>query len=519
MTRALTLASALALLLAAGAVGLWPLLLLLHANWTAWYGPSEHGYLVLALAAWMAVRHWRAAPPAQLAPAWWGAGGLLLVLAALAALELLFINSTRLTLLPLFALTAVLLVFGRSAALRLFWPAAFLYFALPQWWAINSVLQSLTTAIVTRLVAWTGIPAFIEGNFVHIPAGVFEIASGCSGLNYVVVGLALAAFYALMYLRQWRHWLQLLLIAGVLSLVSNWVRVYLLILVGHLSDMQHYLITVEHHLFGWALFLVFMIPMLLAARRLEERELRSLPAPEPTTPEPIAPESTTPQPPAPRPTVSPTVVPAALLAAVLLLIPRAFTAGESPGVQPSLPLPATLGGWVTAPAGEHDWRPRYVNASDDQVSVRLPSGAVVEVYRGVYVRQDTEHRLVRGDNDPLGPGFRLADTRRVEDIGDGRVPAALEFRGTLAGRERLVWRYHLAGGIPAVGALETKLAELRGVLAGRRDGVVIAVSTECRPDCAAARAALSRLLAAAADELHQLPQPGDTVITQTGGEP
>lgn len=517
MTRSLSLAGALALLLVAGAVGLWPLLTMLHESWTAWYGPSEHGYLILVLAVWMGVRYWRAAPVARLAPEWWGSVALLCMVAVLAAFELMFINVTRLTLLPLFALAGVLLVFGRTAALRLFWPAAFLYFALPQWWVINGLLQSLTTAIVTRLVAWTGIPAFIEGNFVHIPAGVFEIASGCSGLNYVVVGLALAAFYALMYLQRWRHRLQLLCFAVALSLISNWIRVYILILVGHLSDMQHYLITVEHHLFGWALFLVFMIPMLLFARRLEERELQSSSLRQtPGAPQPQAPGQAS-----PRPAVSPAVLPAAVLAAVLLLLPRGFPVDDSPGPQPALPLPATLAGQATAPARDGDWRPRYINASDDQVRLRLPGGAAVEVYRGVYVRQDREHRLVRGDNDPLGPGFRLADTRRVDGdgLGDGPVPAVLEFRGTLAGRERLVWRYHLAGGVPAVGALDTKLAELRGLLAGRRDGVVVAVSAECRPDCAAARQALSTLLVGAAHELHWVPQRDGAVITQTGGTP
>lgn len=94
----------------------------------------------------------------------------------------------------------------------------------------------------------------------------------------------------------------------------------------------------------------------------------------------------------------------------------------------------------------------------------------------------------------------------------------MEFRGTLAGRERLVWRYHLAGGVPAAGAVETKLAELRGLLRGRRDGVVIALSAECRPDCNAARQALSKLLAEAAHELHWTPPAaGAMASTNTGG--
>jgi exosortase len=251
-----------------------PLLQIVHFSWTERYGHFELGYLVLALGLWMAVRYWRAAPPGKLQPDGWAVLPLLGLIAVLGLFELMFINSGRAVLLPLLFIASVALVLGRPAAGRLFWPAMFIYFALPQWWAINGLLQSLTSAVVTRAVAWTGIPAFIEGNFVHVPAGLFEIASGCSGLNYLLSGLALGAFLALMYLRRWKHRFMVLAVAAVLAIVSNWIRVYTLVFVGYLSDMQHYLITVEHHTFGWVLFLVLMAPVVLVQRLLEGREAR-----------------------------------------------------------------------------------------------------------------------------------------------------------------------------------------------------------------------------------------------------
>ena len=309
--------AALAIVATAGAFGLASSLALLHYNWTLWYASSEHGYLVLAASLWIAVTAWRANPPRSLRPDWWALLPLGALITLLGGLELMYINNSRLLLLPPLVLSVVALVFGRESAKRLFLPAMFLYFALPQWWIINGLLQSVTTSIVTFALGVTRVPAFVEGNFVHLPAGTFEIASGCSGLNYLQVGTALAAFYALMHLRNWRHGLVLLGVAAVAALVSNWIRVYSIVLVGHLSDMQHYLITQEHHTFGWLLFLVSMSPVLVVALRLERREARWRPA-DPVAERPMVPSA-----------VPNRIVLAAVAAAAVLLVPRVVTPGAA----------------------------------------------------------------------------------------------------------------------------------------------------------------------------------------------
>ncbi len=266
----------LAALVLAGAfaVGLADMLAVLHFNWTELYGHFEHGYLVLALSVWMGWQYWRTAPAmGRTAPDWLAAVPLVVILALLAVMGHMGINSTRLALFPALLLAGIALVGGRAVMLRLLWPVLFLYFAMPHWWLFNGLLQDLTTAVVTQVVAFTGPPAYMEGNVVHIRAGVFEIASGCSGLNYLMTGTALAGFYALMYLRSWPARLKLLALAAAVSLFANWVRVYALIVIGHVTDMRHYLIVVEHHSFGWGLFMVMMVGVLLAARSMELREV------------------------------------------------------------------------------------------------------------------------------------------------------------------------------------------------------------------------------------------------------
>ncbi|MCC5870156.1 MAG: EpsI family protein [Gammaproteobacteria bacterium] len=527
--RLLWLALALVLTIGAATLGLQPLLQIVHEGWTERYGHFEHGYLVLALALWMALRHWRAAPPQQLHAQWWALLPLLACIAVLGLMELMYINSARLTLLPLLFLASVLLVFGRQAGTRLLWPALFIYFALPQWWAINGLMQALTSAVVTRMVAVTGIPAFIEGNFVHVPAGIFEIASGCSGLNYLVVGLALGGFYALMYLQRWSRRCLLLAVAAVLAIVSNWIRVYVLILVGHLSDMQHYLITVEHHLFGWMLFLVLMAPMLLVARRLEDRELAAQSMSTTRAHSPAQGQADHDHGPAGGPAqvqeggrtitlgalprISMNVVPAAFLAALVLLLPRGFTPAPVDGPLPAAPLPGALAGQTVDGIARSAWTPVFLNASIDRARLSH-TDADIEIYRAVYAAQDSDHRIVRGDNGFSGHGFRVAERERISvNTAQGALHVQ-EYRGSIDARERLIWSWYWVAGRAAAAPLEAKLAELQGLLRGRRDAVAVALSTDCRPDCNAARTRLSAFLEAAAAELQWHPAATGTNTAQ-----
>ena len=149
-------------------------------------------------------------------------------------------------------------------------------------------------------------------------------------------------------------------------------------------------------------------------------------------------------------------------------------------------------------------QPSFQNSASDQVSV-LIDGARVEVYRGVYAQQDYDHRLVSGGNDFLGPGFRRISQQRQEVAGEGIQFTVMEHRGVLAEQERLVWSWYWAAGVPAATPLGAKLAELRGLVGSRRDGVAVALSTECRPDCDVARGRLRELLVHAVSSLQWQP--------------
>jgi exosortase len=258
--------------------GLSPLLAVLHKDWINPYGAFSHGYLVLLMSVWLALVRWRESPPAKLAPSWPAVTLVLGLVLSLCAMDALSLNHARLVVLPLLAEACIAAVFGLRCARTLLLPVAFMFLALPQWWAINSPLQALTTAVVGAMIEVTNTPAVVAGNDIHVAGGTIEIGFDCSGLSFVLAALSFAGFYGLVLLPRWSSRLGLLAAAALFALAANWIRVYSLVRIGIATEMNHYLIRVEHVSFGWVVFILMMAPVLWLARRLAHRAEQAFPA-------------------------------------------------------------------------------------------------------------------------------------------------------------------------------------------------------------------------------------------------
>lgn len=482
-------------------IGLDPVLRAIHHNWTSVYGEFAHGYLILALAIWLGIERLRRQGELHPRPVWPALGALLLLVASIYVMDLLYINSPRQSVMPLVLLAVITLVWGFGVARALLWSALLLYFALPQWWFVNAPLQALTTKVANALVHLTAIPAYVEGSAFQLPAGTVQIASGCSGMNYLVVALALASFHSMMYLTRWRNRLALCAVAGAVALVINWTRVYSLIVVGYLSDMQHYLIRVDHLYFGWALFMLMMYPVLRYALHLEAVERHS----------PSAAELHVPVPPAGSTdrAILPTLI-AAVAAALVLSLPG-WAGGSSGGSPQALAVspPPLAPSAEPEPSVDPAWSPAFVGAAIEQRSaLQIGMARQVDVYRAVYPWQDLEHRAVRNENDALGVGWRsLSRRQRAVELAVGVTLQIQDDEGIRDGRSYRVWSGYIMAGRPVATAWGAKAAEIAGRLAGRRDAVIIALSSRCRADCRQAEADLEAAVRLLGPSLAWSPRP------------
>lgn len=151
-------------------------------------------------------------------------------------------------------------------------PVIFLIFIFPLWGNLTLLLQDLSVFAVSVMMGFTGIATYVEAPFVHIPAGTFEIAHGCSGLRYVIVSLAISSLFIFLYIKDRKKALLFFTIALLGGLLTNWLRITALILIGHYTDMTSSLMY-DHNSFGWYIYMPFMVLLFILGNKLADTDL------------------------------------------------------------------------------------------------------------------------------------------------------------------------------------------------------------------------------------------------------
>lgn len=468
----------LAFVAVASAIGLETGFERLYSRWRFAY---NHSFLVFPMAAWLLLVATRGACITRIGPSVLGMLGLAAAVATYALAEALDFTLGMQAAVPLILYGVIAGVIGLQFAWSAVVPVGFLYFTVPVWDLMNGILQDISTAAVSALLRLSDVTAHIDLYHITIPSGTFEIAEGCSGLRYVLVSLILSVFYSMNWLQLWRTRFLLVSVATLTSMVANWVRIYTLILIGHWTQMEHYLIQVSHDEYGWVIFIVVMTPLLLLGRWLEGRE-------PPCVVSGRAAE--------PRRASAPAFLMAGVIAAALTASPMLLGGGPPAPAQPrqiqAVANPAQ--GWSKAPPTRL-WSPSFV--APHIVSRQALVGAdrtQVDVYVARYLSKRFDSKLIASRNE-LAPGWRLSDVGVSEVTIGGEARTLRTARVKAGGDYRLLWSWYVIGTSTAHKKTEAKLLQIPALLAGRWDGAVIAVSAPCGETCADAEDALAAFLA------------------------
>ena len=243
----------------------------------AWLNQSgySHGPLVLLISAWLVWKE-SLSSPLQIPPM---ASTWLFLLAIASGLvwALSFVSATQavqLLALIVISFCAVSWVFGSKLSLRFLVPVGFLVFAIPIWDLVTPTLQQLTIEVNSFLLSWLGWTTYFVGDIVHVRSGSFRIAQGCGGTHYFVVALSLGVLYAHVNYCSVKIRALFVLLAAITAMIANWVRVFVIVVVGDMTNMQHFLIKVDHYYFGWIVFVLAIIPLFAVGRALQSREER-----------------------------------------------------------------------------------------------------------------------------------------------------------------------------------------------------------------------------------------------------
>jgi exosortase len=459
----------------------WPSAAVYAAQWSDFVNITyTHGWLIVAVCLALIVRERDAIAAAEARP--WPAAHLALAGCAFLWMVCYRANSQDLhiTVFPALIWLAIAAAFGRHVAQLLVFPVLFFYFAVPSWSELSAPLQSLTVLAVQGLLRVTGPPAIISGDLIHIPNGTFRIEEGCSGLHFLIVGLAIAALHGELRRDPWRTRAAQLVFMTWLALLANWVRVYTVIERGYLTDMQTYLVRVSHYWFGWGVFVVALVVFFWVTERFGPK------------PQPRALRAAVPELPVPRGELIGVAGAVAILAAVPALSTMLRALNPPPPLSAAMATQRPVA-WSAASLDPHSsWAPAFVKPDQEERRTFIDtSGNAVEAYTVAYRTQSQEAKLYGSHSSILGRDLHLR-SRAVIDTAAGAFRESVVSDG--AGAHWIIWSRYEVGRRPFVAPLASQLWFGLVATVSNPRARLIALRTACTPDCDGARRVLHAFL-------------------------
>ncbi|MFG6416589.1 exosortase A [Roseateles sp. DC23W] len=433
-----------------------------------------HAWVVPPISAWLVWR--RRADLAVVVPRpalrWlWGMPplGLLWLLGDLASAN----AATQFAMVGMFVLMVPTLI-GTEAARRIMFPLGFLFFAVPFGDFMTPWLMERTADFTVVALRASGIPVFREALQFVIPTGTWSVVQACSGIRYLMASVMVGALFAYLNYRSHAKRWAFLGVAIMTPLVANWLRAYMIVILGHLSGNK-LAVGVDHLIYGWVFFGIIMLAMFMFGARWSEADPEPLPAP--ASAQPVA---------ATGRWVGALLATGVLLAAPLLL--RGLADSQSSHVPPALAAPTLPGySWQAEPLAS--WRPHFENpAGTLHGRYESDSGAKVGVYIGYYRDQRYGRQLVTSVNQWVN-GESDKDwtltASGVAQVPEGDAPqrwrtgelrgqalSAVHGDGSAAPRLR-VWQVYWINGRPFVSDWQAKLYGAVLKLVGQGDDAAV----------------------------------------------
>ncbi|HPE02176.1 MAG TPA: exosortase A [Burkholderiaceae bacterium] len=372
----------------------------------------------------------------------------------------------------------VLTLFGWGWAKAIAIPLLFLFFAVPFGEVFVPQLIDWTADFTVMALLATGVPVYREGNHFIIPSGAWSVVEACSGIRYLIASFMVGCVYAWLMYRSTARRVGFILVSIITPLVANWLRAYIIVMLGHLSN-NRIATGVDHIIYGWIFFGIVMALMFWIGSFWRE--------------DPIAGQEPPPPPPLPFDANRPLLAAGAGLA--LLIVPHVALAGleslrDTRPVQ--LQLVAPSGGWTQVDAVA-SWRPDVHGAARESVQTFQKNGTRVTVFIAVFRNQQQGRELVNSLNQTVEPGNQrwhmvAAGTESFEAAGGPAQARRVLVAGNAGRLETLTWYW--LGQESTISDVRGKVDLARDRLLGRSDtSAWVSVSTDAAGG-PAARAAL-----------------------------
>jgi exosortase A len=394
--------------------------------------------------------------------------------------ELASVNAaTQFALVTLIVLS-VPAMFGMAVTRELMFPLAFLYFSVPIGEFLVPTMMESTADMTVYALRWTGIPVYREGLQFVIPSGSWSVVQACSGVRYLIASFMVGTLFAYLSFRSTRRRLIFIAASIVVPVIANWIRAYLIVLLGHFSGNK-LAAGADHLIYGWLFFGVVIVLMFLIGARWSEAQE----APGEAMPDVAGQDRRV----ASRASRGWGV---ALGVAILLVGTQAslwHLDRSRSDAAPVIDLPAAFAGrWTADESPGPSWQPGFQNPNVIASRSYRSEGKRVSVWIGYYRHEDYGHKLVTSTNSlvavsdsgwaqtsssarsatlPAGiVTFRSADLR-ASDVSDDLNSARMR-----------VWQIYWIGGRFTASDAKAKMLLAVDRLLGRGDdGAVVLIST------------------------------------------
>lgn len=375
---------------------------------------------------------------------------------------------------------SVVAVIGPRASRTIAFPLAFLFFSVPVGEFVMPWMMQWTADFTVLGLRLSGIPVYREGLQFVVPSGNWSVVEACSGIRYLIASVMVGTLFAYLNYRSLRRRLVFTGISIVVPVVANWVRAYLIVLLGDLSGNVA-AVSADHLIYGWLFFGVVITVMFVIGARWRE------------VPAGVESRLSARGGPVFDPVPSRFAMAAVTAGAVALFIgPPLLLGGLMQGesrAAPRLAAPALLAnGWRTT-AAEVSWKPAFSGAAAEIDQSYSNGGPPVGLFVGYYRHQDHARKLVSSENAVVtlhDPGWSTIEEgrRRVSDggeplvVGTTRLRAASHVGMETTPAHRLVWQLYWINGTWTSNPGWAKVCAAFYRLLGRGDdGAVIVIHT------------------------------------------
>ena len=234
-------------------------------------GTFAHGMLIPPLSLWLIYQR-----RAEMVTVGWETDARALIVLALIGTGWAVAHVAGVLVVEQFAVVAALVGFvwmmlGPSAVSVIAFPLGFLFLAVPAGEMLTPHLVDATAYFTVAAIRLTGIPIYVEGNLFWLPTGTWRVETSCSGLRYLIAIICIALLFGYLNYHSIRRRVAFLLLAIGFALVGNWLRAFMIVMIGHLSNSK-YGAGLDHVVYGWVLFGVVVFILIMIGVRWQEPE-------------------------------------------------------------------------------------------------------------------------------------------------------------------------------------------------------------------------------------------------------